>query len=189
VNPLTNKTIAVDVDNVLAYTNGMFVKIWNNRLDKQISLNQIKDPKIVGSVRADPKFVISILDEVWENWTNLPLIEPDAAETCMKLRNLCGRVIIATSRPKRSIDQVKSWLNFKRIKYDEFISIDYAGSKTALPADILIDDDTGNIGYFADNDRIGILYDQPWNKSIFSTGRIIRIKFLSEILTKSFDII
>jgi len=189
VNPLTNKTIAVDVDNVLADTVGTFVKLWNSRLRKKISVDQIKHPKIIGSVRTDPNFVISLLDEVWENWTNLPLIEPDAAETCEKLRNLCGRVIIATSRPKRSIEQVKSWLNSKQIRYDEFISLDYTASKTDLPADILIDDDTGNIGYFADNDRIGILYDQPWNKSIFNTGKIIRIKSLSEILTKSFDII
>jgi phosphoglycolate phosphatase-like HAD superfamily hydrolase len=117
---IQGKTIALDVDNTLADTVGVFCKLATVEFGYPIERRMIGSPKIAGSIRADPRVIFSILDKIWNDWPRLPPLELDVGSTVEQLRSRENRVIIATSRPERSIEQVKSWLMNNNVSYDEF---------------------------------------------------------------------
>ena len=181
----TARVIALDVDNVLADTAGQFCIIISKLLGQSVTKEMIKTPKIVGSFRADPRVILSVLDGVWINWRQLPTLEGDVSETIDDLKSRGNRIVIATARPARSIGYVTSWLASNGIQYDSFHRVDQAGSKTEIHANILVDDDQQQVATFALSEpqsREGFLYDQPWNRSMLPIDNVSRIRSLRELL-------
>jgi len=180
----SKKVIAIDVDNVLADTADLFCKKATAKWKTTIKKEMIKHAKIVGSFRAVPEHIFEIQEEVWADWRNLSLLEPDASPLVNKLRDSGNKIIIATSRSQTSIKYVHEWLQTHNIVFDEFRHFNYKESKSVLNADVLVDDDPIEIGDFvlkASYKRTGLLYDQPWNRSILEFEGMVRIKSLKEI--------
>lgn len=174
--------IAFDVDNVLADTASAFCKRANEKWGTSFTKEKIKSPKIVGSFRAKPEDIFDLQEEVWENWKALAPTESNIGTIIDSLRIRGKKIAIATSRTSRSIDYVQKWLMTHGVVYDCFNRFGSKESKSTLKADMLVDDDQIEIGDFVmKHGRIGLLYDQPWNRSILPIDGIFRIKSLAGI--------
>jgi 5'(3')-deoxyribonucleotidase len=179
------RRIVLDVDNVLADTAGSFCKLAQEEIGTAITKDMIRSPKIVGSLRADPRVIFEVLNHVWDNWEDLQLLETDVPSTIRRLQSNGNIIIVATSRPIRSRNQVLQWLKKNGVPYNYFEHLGPHTSKSVLDADILVDDDTDQATEFAltsDHPRQGVIYDQPWNRSILFIERVSRISKLSELV-------
>jgi 5'(3')-deoxyribonucleotidase len=186
VRQLADKTIVLDVDNVLADTAGVFCSLATLRLGRSITKEMIRSPKIIGSFRANPRVIIDMLDHVWEEWEDLPLLEGDAPSTIRELQSRGNVIIIATSRPLRSKNQVIQWLRRNKVPHDRFEHLGPYEAKSSLNADILVDDDSSQVVDFAisrDQLRHGIIFNQPWNRAMLPAVRVSRITRLSDLIS------
>jgi len=173
--------IAFDVDNVLADTMSRWCTKATEYLSSPIIKKDIKSHKIVGSVPLPPRIIFRLLDQVWYEWEDLPPIESDLTEKIGILRDNDFVICIATSRPLRSIQYVKQWLDKMEICYDEFYSLGPYKLKANTTIDALVDDAPDQIRRFVHTGRIGFLYKQPWNKKA-KIRKAIVIDSLDDIL-------
>jgi 5'(3')-deoxyribonucleotidase len=84
-------------------------------------------------------------------------------------------IIVASSRPKETENYTVQWLrdNFG-LDERQFKNTTKSG-KSGLKADVLIDDNIGNIKSFveASKHHLGILFSQPWNTQMDAIGKLI----------------
>ena len=93
------------------------------------------------------------------------------------LRSLGFRISILTKRFRFSVPNVANWLDFHDIYCDDLLFIYDDKPKAHYPFDVLVDDAPVNLVDIF-HPKIGILFNQPWNKN-FEYPR--RVDFLSEI--------
>lgn len=157
--------IAFDVDNVLADSMTCWCRKATNYLGRQVTKEEIKSHKIVGSVPIPAREIFRLQDQVWVEWQDLPTTEEDLSRKLGALRKNGFQIFIVTSRPRRSIDFVREWLSMNEIPFDEFHSIGPYASKTKIDTDALVDDAPEHIQQFVETGKTGFLYEQPWNRS------------------------
>ncbi|MFZ0655772.1 MAG: hypothetical protein WAM19_03925, partial [Nitrososphaeraceae archaeon] len=85
---------------------------------------------------------------------------------------------ILTKRYRSSVSNVIKWLDLHKIHCDDLLFVYDDAPKTDYPFDILVDDAPINFSEL-DQPRIGILFNQPWNKN-FSWP--VRINALSDVI-------
>lgn len=172
--------IAVDVDNVLADTMGMFCREASKVLGRHVSRTEIKRHTIVGSLPLSAPRIYGILNGVWERWHEIPLVESDTPSLLQKLLDQGLQVYIVTSRPSRSLGQVRRWLATQKIPHSVFRGVGGNQPKTRVPADGLVDDAPEQVEGYIRQGRAGFLYTQPWNERATIAGSI-RIRRLRDI--------
>ena len=173
--------ISFDIDNVLADTINIWCKKAYEKTGIYFKKENISNHKVVGCVNLSAKTIYKIMDQVWEDWKNLPLTENNIPEVINILKNNDFKINIVTSRPKRSYTYVKKWLTTLGIFYNKFYGIGPYKSKSSIISDYLVDDAPEHIKDFVNSDRYGFIYDQPWNKNITITNAY-RIKKIESIL-------
>ncbi len=110
-------------------------------------------------------------------WATFPAI-PGAVGGLAALRDQGHHIEILTSKPQWAEPQVWRWLGRWRLPVQQVTIVPLDAPKsTASECDVLIDDKVGNIEEWCDSDedRLGILYDQPWNRSHVLGERQVRV--------------
>lgn len=174
-------SIAFDVDNVLADTISTWCDRINQLTDSTILKDQIKNHKIVGSVKINPRYIYKILDQVWEEWEILPMTEESIPSIMKDIKSLGFKISIVTSRPTRSKPLVIKWLRANEIFHDELLFLGPFKSKSIITNEYLVDDASEHISQFTSTGRIGFIYNQPWNVNL-EEENIIRISSIEEVL-------
>ncbi len=177
------RAIALDIDNVLADTmNNLCLKL-SDYLGYTVTKVEIRNHRVVDSIRVDPRIIFKLQDEVWAEWHHIPPTEIGIAKIVESIRSSGLRVYIATARPARSVNDVKAWLRKQEIGYDELFALGPTSSKLEVPADVLVDDAPEYVFGFLEDGREGFLYDQPWNRYEM-LHPVPRIKSLGELLPR-----
>ena len=149
------KTIAVDMDGVLADTYSQFIKMHAAEFGKTLLIKDMDGfaefeifPNGYNYVRMDDFF------------RDAPVM-PGSQEVLKKLNDTYEIYIVssATEFPK-SLSEKQSWLNehFPFITWQQMV---FCGSKKIVKADIMIDDHFKNLDYFEGET---FLFSQPHNK-------------------------
>ncbi|RLE37911.1 hypothetical protein DRJ17_05465 [Candidatus Woesearchaeota archaeon] len=182
------KIVAIDLDNVLADTLGLWCELVQIRFKKTITKEMIPDPRLRGlRIGIRRPHLLRILREVWTHWERLPLVDKDAPLVIDHLRKRGYKVIILSSRSPEDRIYVEKWLKHNRIVVDELKFLGFSTQKKDhKEVDILIDDDAREIEEFVRMGKVGILYTQPWNKqiSVRATYRVSSFQEIEEILDK-----
>ncbi len=171
--------IALDVDSVLADVIVTWLDVYrefSGRSLKKAEVNTWNFWKTLGLTR---KQFEDIFTEAWVRWERIPPTENNLAGTVKRLRRL-HTVDIVTGRTLNTVPDVKKWLSWQNIDYEQFVRVPTYTLKSSLEYDIFIDDSPLNIVGAADKNRHSILYDQPWNQDMEPHPVIYRVKSLVE---------
>ena len=176
---LTIRSLAIDVDNVLADSIARWCVLASNS-GCAVKKEQIRYHKLVGSVLMEPHKIFELQDAVWKDWQNVSPTEPSQSAIIEELRQRKIKIVIVTSGPARHKSGILSWLKANQISYDEFHNLERGTSKNVIAADALVDDAPEAIISFTSIGRIGFLYSQPWNKKAI-VANSISIRSLADI--------
>lgn len=88
------------------------------------------------------------------------------------------RFVIVTHRPEAAVPDTIDWvtLYFKGLPYIGINVFSNQEPKSAVRADILIDDKPENVDEWAGNQRSALLFDQPWNQHHQPVPYVTRVK-------------
>jgi len=103
-----------------------------------------------------------IFNQAWADIDNLESIEQDIWQKTKMLSNL-GTVDIVTSVYPEQAAKVKEWLDRQGVVRNKIV---FTQDKTILEYDVFIDDSPSNIVKVVQNGKIGLLYNQPWNRQV-----------------------
>lgn len=170
--------IALDVDGVLADIILVWINEYNRKYNKSITRETIRNWDFWKELGVDKYEFYYQLSNCWSQWKNVPPMESNIAEVVAKLNSM-SVVDIVTARDQDSTRHVIDWLEYNKIKYNEYVAVPDGRDKANLDYDVFIDDSPHNAMRMAAKGRSVLLYDQPWNKSI-SNSKIMRIKKLHE---------
>ena len=170
--------IALDVDGVLADIIEVWINEYNKKHNTSISKEIIKNWDFWKELGVNQYEFYYQLSSCWSQWKDVPPMEQDIANAVDKLHSI-GKVDIVTARDKESTKHVINWLEYNRIKYNEYVPVPDGRDKADLDYDVFIDDSPHNVVRMASKGRNVLLYDQPWNKYV-NDSKIIRISKLIE---------
>jgi 5'(3')-deoxyribonucleotidase len=155
--------VAIDVDGVLANQ----VPHVLRRAEKELGVKMKKEDVTawdtpVGGIPFDELIVKYLLDPNFV--MTMPVME--GAVSAMEVVRKWAKIVVASSRPRETEDNSIQWLaqNFG-LSRNQFKNTTSTG-KSFLDADLLIDDNIGNVRSFVENGNhnLAILFSQPWNK-------------------------
>jgi 5'(3')-deoxyribonucleotidase len=172
------KTFALDFDSVLADTMVIWVKEYNDRYRTDITKNDISAWDISKILPISNEEISNLFNYVWQyRWEEIPPCDPNQQSTIRKIHESGYRISIITKRERSTVSYVARWLDHYGIFSDDLIFVYDTMPKSEYPFDWLVDDSPNNlIGTTAP--KIGILFDQPWNKDFEWP---LRIKSLDEV--------
>lgn len=164
--------IAVDVDNVLCPLNERWLEMYNEDCDDCVMLKDITGWEIHKFLTKRPN------DDSIYAYLQHPNLYKDlepyegALEGVRQLREDGHDVIFITACVLGGIDNKLNWLadtgftnrrnNGRHVGKDVII----ANDKWRVNADVLIDDRASTILKWHDMERLGIVFDQPWNRNV-----------------------
>lgn len=175
----SRRTLAIDLDSVLADTMVIWVEEFNKRNNSSINKDNIISWDISKTLDISITEVSDIFTCIWDKrWKDIPSTEPSIDNTVSNLHSKGFRISILTKRYRSSVGNVIKWLDFHKIHCDDLLFVYDDAPKTNYPFDILVDDAPINFSQLV-HPRIGILFNQPWNKNFTWP---IRIDSLSEVI-------
>ncbi|MGB7958266.1 MAG: hypothetical protein WCD28_08765 [Nitrososphaeraceae archaeon] len=158
------KTFALDFDSVLADTMVIWVKEYNERHHTSITKNDIYAWDISKILPITPEEISKLFNYVWEyRWKEIPPCEPNQNSTIENIHKSGFRISILTRRERPTVSYVARWLDHHDIFSDDLIFVYDAMPKSEYPFDFILDDSPINLIDIT-APKIGILFDQPWNK-------------------------
>jgi len=173
--PQTKMKIALDFDGVLSHTMKSWVKNYNKgyskKYNKQISVRDIDKWAFYESWGMEKEECFDIFDQCWQDWEKLEPLEQDLWQKTKMLCNL-GEVDIVTSVSERWLPEIECWLQCQGIHYNKLIHSD---TKSDLDYDVYIDDSQMNIERVVGAGKIALMLNQPWNREVLTTDKIIRV--------------
>jgi 5'(3')-deoxyribonucleotidase len=176
------RKLAIDLDSVLADTMVIWVQEFNRRKEANITKDDITSWDISKILDISITEVSDIFTHIWDKrWKDIPSTEPSIGNIVTDLHDRGFRISILTKRYRSSVSNVIRWLDLHKIHCDDLLFVYDDAPKTDYPFDILVDDAPINFSELA-QPRIGILFNQPWNKN-FSWP--LRIDALSEVIKLS----
>ncbi len=107
-------------------------------------------------------------------------METNIDEKLVQIRSF-GTVDVVTGRSQDTIQPAKAWLKEHRILYNEFVRTESTMAKAELSYDVFIDDSAELMDRLSSDNRRGILYTQPWNKSASNIPGIFRVDTWAQI--------
>ena len=165
--------IAVDFDNVLADTTGVWIEYYNRIYNKRINKHDITEYHFWETRNISREEVYRIYHLVWSNWKELPMIEKHCTSIVNEIKRI-AEVDVVTS----ALTDIKHWLAKNELHFDKIV---YTLQKSHLNYDIFIDDSPIEAINIIRNNKMCLLYDQPWNRSVEFNG-LMRIKSLAETI-------
>jgi uncharacterized HAD superfamily protein len=165
--------IALDFDNVLADTTGAWLRYYNKNYNKSIDKSDLNEYYFWDILNISKNEAFKIFSIVWSNWKELPLLEKDSISIVNGIARI-AEIDLVTS----ALVDMKDWITNKNFKFNKII---YTQQKKHLKYDIFIEDSPYEAMNIVKNNKICILYDQPWNRLI-QCNNLIRITKLKEVM-------
>jgi uncharacterized protein len=176
------KTFALDFDSVLADTMVIWVKEYNERRHTSITKNDIYAWDISKILPITHEEISKLFNYVWEyRWQEIPPCEPNQNSTIENIHKSGFRISILTRRERPTVSYVARWLDHHDIFSDDLIFVYDAMPKSEYPFDFILDDSPINLIDIT-APKIGILFDQPWNKDFQWPFRIRSLQSAPGIL-------
>ncbi|AIC14955.1 5' nucleotidase, NT5C type [Nitrososphaera viennensis] len=171
------KTVAIDVDSVLADVMLVWADEYNRRRNAKITKEDIIKWDIPTVLPITPEDVYEYFSHVWRNrWREIPPTEPDIGAVTRRIHRKGYRISIITKRERPTVAYVAKWLDMHRVFADDLLFIYDAAPKADYPFDVLIDDAPKNLVDVAEP-KSAILFNQPWNRDF---DWPVRVSSLSE---------
>ena len=171
------RTVAIDVDSVLADVMLIWSDEYNKKSKKPVSKKDITAWDIPTLLPVTPDEVYRYFSYVWKfRWKEIPPTEPGIGEVTKKIHRKGYRISILTKRERPTAAYVAKWLDFHKIYADELLFIYDAVPKANYPFDVLIDDAPKNLIDVVPP-KSAILFNQPWNQKFEWP---VRVNSLSE---------
>jgi uncharacterized protein len=176
------KTLAIDLDSVLADTMLLWADEYNKRRNTTIGKNDIISWELPEVFNMAVEEISEIFTHIWDRrWKEIPPTEPDIAKTTNLLHKRGYRISILTKRFRPSVVNVAKWLDLYNVYCDDLLFVYDDRPKGEYPFDILVDDAPVNLMNIR-RPRKGILYNQPWNKDFVWPNRISNLGQLNELI-------
>lgn len=176
------KTFALDFDSVLADTMVIWIKEYNERHHTNITKNDISEWDISKILPIPPDEIAELFNYVWEyHWKEIPPCEPNQNNTIKNIHESGFRISILTRRERPTVSYVASWLDHHNIFSDDLIFVYDAMPKSEYPFDFILDDSPTNLIDIT-APKIGILFEQPWNKDFQWPLRIKSLQDVTSII-------
>jgi 5'(3')-deoxyribonucleotidase len=173
-----SKTVAIDVDSVLADVMLVWTNEYNKRKHSKISKDEITVWDIPQILPVSVSEINRIFNYVWKyRWREIPPTEPKIGMIARRIHHKGYRISILTKRERSTVAYVAKWLDLYSIYSDDLVFIYDATPKAEYPFDILIDDAPNNLVDVV-SPKSGILFNQPWNKNFRWS---VRVNSLSEV--------
>jgi 5'(3')-deoxyribonucleotidase len=173
--------IALDVDSVLADVIVTWLDVYREFSGHSLMKTEVNTWNFWRNLDLTRKQFEDIFTESWCRWEQIPPTENNLAGTVKHLRQL-HTVDIVTGRTLNTVPDVKKWLSWQNIAYEQFVRVPAYTLKSNLEYDVFIDDSPYNVMGAAFKNRYSILYDQPWNQDVEPHPSIFRVKNLLEAL-------
>jgi 5'(3')-deoxyribonucleotidase len=171
------KTVAIDVDSVLADVMPIWVDEYNKRRNAKVTKEDITKWDIPTILPITPSEVYEFFSHVWKHrWQEIPPTEPNIGAAIKRIHHKGYRISIITKRERPTVAYVAKWLDMHKIFADDLLFIYDAVPKANYPFDILIDDAPKNL-IDVTEPKSAILFNQPWNRDFYWP---VRVDSLSE---------
>lgn len=171
------KTISVDFDSVLADTMVTWTNEYNRLNGTKVSKEDITHWDIGIVLPLTALEISDLFNYIWQNcWMEIPPSELGLSETIEKIHRKGYRISILTKRERSTVAYVAKWLDYHEIYSDDLVFLYDGFPKADYQFDLLIDDAPGNIVDISPP-KIGVLFNQPWNKEF---DWPLRVNSLSE---------
>lgn len=158
------KTVAIDVDSVLADVMLVWADEYNRRRNARITKQDIIRWDIPTVLPITPDEVYRYFSHVWKSrWREIPPTEPGIGAVTERLHRKGYRVSIITKRERPTVAYVAKWLDMHSVFSDDLLFIYDAVPKADYPFDVLIDDAPKNLLDIVEP-KSAMLFDQPWNR-------------------------
>ena len=175
------KTLSIDFDSVLADTMIVWTKEYNKLKNTNITKSEITYWNIGMILPLSADEISTMFNYVWQYcWQDIPPSEPGQSEIIKRIRRRGYRISILTKRERPTIAYAK-WLDYHDIYSDDLIFIYDNRPKAEYPFDILIDDAPSNLVEITPP-KVGILFNQPWNKDFNWPLRVNTLREVEQIL-------
>ena len=179
---VADKTIALDLDSVLADVMQVWLEEYNFRFQTNFMKSDISDWHIYNVLPISKEEISNLFITVWKNrWQDIPPTSNDIAEVTSQLINQGFRISIITKRERITMPFVSYWLDLYKISFSDIIFIFDDASKNHFPFFLLVDDSPINARQILSPKKI-IIFDQPWNRSLVSYIRIDKLSQLINLL-------
>lgn len=176
------KTVAIDVDSVLADVMLVWADEYSRRTGKKISKKDILQWDIPTILPITPGEVYKYFSYVWKNrWQEIPPTEPDIGNVTKRLHKKGYRISVITKRERPTVAYVAKWLDMHRVYSDELVFIYDAVPKANYPFDVLIDDAPKNLVDIV-APKSAILFNQPWNRDFHWPARVDTLSEAEKLL-------
>jgi uncharacterized protein len=176
------KTLSIDFDSVLADTMITWTNEYNKLKNTNITKSEITYWNIGMILPLSADEISTMFIYVWQHcWRNIPPSEPGQSEIIKRMRRRGYRISILTKRERPTIAYVAKWLDYHDIYSDDLIFIYDNRPKAEYPFDILIDDAPSNLVEITPP-KVGILFNQPWNKDFNWPLRVNTLREVEQIL-------
>lgn len=171
------KTVAIDVDSVLADVMLVWADEYSKRTGKKIVKKDIYQWDIPTILPITADQVYKYFSHVWKNrWREIPPTEPNIGDVTKRIHRKGYRISIITKRERPTVAYVAQWLDAHKVYADDLVFIYDAVPKANYPFDVLIDDAPKNLVDVA-APKSAILFNQPWNREF---NWPVRVDTLSE---------
>lgn len=176
---VSEKTIALDLDSVLADVMHIWIEEYNAVFKTTIKKQDISDWHIHNILPISKQKITDLFIVSWKKrWRDIPPTSSDISDVINQLQNRGFRISIITKRERVTMPFVAHWLDYNQISFNDIVFILDDVSKNHYPFFLLVDDSPINAKEIVTPKQI-IVFDQPWNKFLTS---YVRIKKLSEII-------
>ncbi len=187
--------LGFDLDGVISDTVDKTVEIFNERFDKELSVNDIKSFKLLENKYDDDPETSDKLALEFIDCINDPIVQaeckvyPDAAAALRKIKSFGHTIHIITARPKENYDQTIKWLRKNKIPYHSAHVIGLAEKGMfgrSMNLDMYVDDFEANLESmwrFKKRWRKGLLLlDRVWNNGYLDVSKFKRVYNWDEIV-------
>lgn len=153
--------VAIDVDGVL----GDQVPHVLDRANREKSLSMKKSDIVRWDTMVGDETFPDLIDRYFHTVAGFALSMPTvegAVESVVRL-SASVKLVVVTGRPDCVYEDTRAWVR-NRFPVKLQVVRDRTPGKTEIAADVLVDDFPGHFAYKGGTRRLGILFDQPWNR-------------------------
>jgi 5'(3')-deoxyribonucleotidase len=176
------KALSIDFDSVLADTMIAWTKEYNKLKNTNITKSEITYWNIGMILPLSTDEISTMFNYVWQYcWQDIPPSEPGLSEIIKRIHRRGYRISVLTKRERPTVAYVAKWLDYHDIYSDDLIFIYDNRPKAEYPFDILIDDAPSNLVEITPP-KVGILFNQPWNKDFNWPLRVNSLREVEQIL-------
>lgn len=176
------KTVAIDVDSVLADVMPVWADEYNKRKKARITKADITRWDIPTVLPVSAEDVYEYFSHVWRRrWREILPTEHDIGAITRRIHRKGYRISILTKRERPTAPYVAKWLDMHKIYADDLLFVYDATPKADYPFDVLIDDAPKNLVDIVEP-KSAILFNQPWNRDFEWPVRVSRLSEAEELL-------